>query len=253
MIRAVTFDLWDTLVVDDSDEATRAARGLPTKPVARREAFAAWAATHGVLASAADGALAEADAAFRRAWTGEHRTPPLRDRLVDAATRLGLSPDDALDDVVETIARMEVDTPPEMCPGAVDALRALRDQGLPLAIISDAIVTPGTHLRKLLAVYGLDGFFDAFVFSDEAGASKPDPSVFHQAAEALGVPVEGLLHVGDRESNDVRGVQGVRGRAVLYVGAKDRRGEAGETAADAVCDDLHVLPDLVAGLSGDAR
>ena len=29
MIQAVTFDFWDTLVIDDSDEPARAARGLP--------------------------------------------------------------------------------------------------------------------------------------------------------------------------------------------------------------------------------
>ena len=35
-IRAVSFDLWDTLVVDDSDEAVRAGRGLRSKREERR-------------------------------------------------------------------------------------------------------------------------------------------------------------------------------------------------------------------------
>ena len=39
LIRAVTFDLWDTIVIDDSDEATREAMGLLTKGEARRAAF----------------------------------------------------------------------------------------------------------------------------------------------------------------------------------------------------------------------
>jgi len=35
-IGAVTFDLWNCLFVDDSDEPKRAAAGLPPKPVTRR-------------------------------------------------------------------------------------------------------------------------------------------------------------------------------------------------------------------------
>ncbi|VAW32401.1 2-haloalkanoic acid dehalogenase-related protein [hydrothermal vent metagenome] len=31
MIKAITFDFWDTLVFDDSDEPKRAAQGLPSK------------------------------------------------------------------------------------------------------------------------------------------------------------------------------------------------------------------------------
>ena len=38
-VKAITFDLWDTVIRDDSDEAKRAARGLPSKREARREAL----------------------------------------------------------------------------------------------------------------------------------------------------------------------------------------------------------------------
>jgi hypothetical protein len=36
MIRAISFDLWDTIVVDDSDELERAALGLLSKHDERR-------------------------------------------------------------------------------------------------------------------------------------------------------------------------------------------------------------------------
>ena len=36
MIKAVTFDLWDTMVVDESDEPKRAAQGLRSKRDERR-------------------------------------------------------------------------------------------------------------------------------------------------------------------------------------------------------------------------
>ena len=40
MISAITFDFWDTIAVDDSDEPKRAALGLPTKADARVQLFA---------------------------------------------------------------------------------------------------------------------------------------------------------------------------------------------------------------------
>jgi hypothetical protein len=37
VIRAITFDLWDTVFIDDSDEPKRAAQGLLAKPAERRK------------------------------------------------------------------------------------------------------------------------------------------------------------------------------------------------------------------------
>ena len=35
MLKAITFDFWDTIVQDDSDEPKRKQQGLPTKSEAR--------------------------------------------------------------------------------------------------------------------------------------------------------------------------------------------------------------------------
>lgn len=140
---------------------------------------------------------------------------------------------------------MEADHPPDPAPHAREMLAEVAARW-PLAIVSDAIVTPGRLLRDVMAQHGLAEFFTAFIFSDEAGAAKPARAVFDQAAEALGVPVTHLVHVGDREANDVRGVQGVGGQAVLYTGVIDRGSDA--TTAEAVCADHRQLPALLARL-----
>ena len=46
MIKAVTFDLWDTMIHDDSDEAKRAAQGLRSKKETRRHLV--WEALNAV-------------------------------------------------------------------------------------------------------------------------------------------------------------------------------------------------------------
>lgn len=250
MVHAVTFDLWDTLVVDDSDEVARREAGLPAKPEARAQAFVAEVrAWHDVPEAQVRAALEGANEAFRHAWKVEHRTPHVADRLRDAFARLGLAPTPGFDTLVDTFASMEIVHPPRACDGVVEALDALAGR-YRLGIVSDAIVTPGSHLRQLLALHGLLRFFDTFVFSDEAGASKPSPRVFRLAAEGLGVAPEALVHVGDREANDVVGPHGVGARAILYTGAVDRG--ADRTRADAVARDLRELPGILARFDGGA-
>lgn len=244
MIGAVTFDLWDTLVFDDSDEAARAEAGLPTKAQARRALFVDEVRAHhpGLSEERVAGALEAANDAFRHQWKVEHRTPHIRDRLRDALHRLDLAPTPGFRGLVDAYRRMEVEHPPDTTPHAAATLATLAER-YPLAIISDAIVTPGAQLREMLAGHHLLHFFTATVFSDEAGAAKPAPAVFHRAAAAVGCPVDALVHVGDREANDIAGPHGVGARGVLYIGAVDRRD--GPTTADAVCAVLAELPAIL--------
>ena len=250
IIRAISFDLWDTLVFDGSDEPKRAARGLPAKPEARRQAAADALVRHAqVPAEQAALAWDVTTAAAARVWWELRVTWTLEERLAVLLDGLAATlPDAAAAALVETLATMEVDIPPDPIPDAAAALAALKAH-YRLAIISDTIITPGRELRRLLADVGLDGFFDALVFSDEAGRSKPHRRVFERAAAELGVELEELVHVGDREHNDVAGPQAVGARAVLYVGARDadRLG----TGADAVCERLGDLPDIIARLRED--
>ena len=52
-----------------------------------------------------------------------------------------------------------------------------------------------------------------------------------------------MVHVGDRESNDVAGPVALGMRAVLYTGAVDRGSE--RTRASAVCRHFRELPETV--------
>jgi HAD superfamily hydrolase (TIGR01509 family) len=72
-------------------------------------------------------------------------------------------------------------------------LRALRAAGVPVAVVSNI----GFDIRPMFASWGLTDLVDAFVLSYEVGACKPDPAIFRQACEALGVDPAGALMVGD--------------------------------------------------------
>lgn len=247
-LRGITFDLWDTIVVDDSDEPKRSARGLRSKPAERRHLL--WQALQAEAPTdkaAVDLAYDVADAAFRLAWHGYATTWPVAQRLQVALDGLGRDlPAERFAAVVTAHEEMELDIPPDPVPGMADVLAALAGR-YRLCIVSDAIVSPGRCLRRLLAQHDLARHFTGFVFSDEVGRAKPHRAMFDAAAAALDCKLGEMLHVGDRDSNDVQGPQALGMKAVLFTAVRDRG--ADRTKADAVCGAAADLPAVIDGIA----
>ena len=179
-IKAVTFDLWDTIVHDDSDEPKRKAKGLRSKKAERRHLL--WEALNKQAPiGEAEVTLAYdvADAAFNRVWHDQHVTWRIGERLRGGPE--GAGPQPAGGGVRRARQRkheeMEVDIRPDLIPGIAEALAEIHGR-YRTCIVSDAIVSPGRCLRQLLASYDLARHFDGFAFSDEVGHSKPHQSMF---------------------------------------------------------------------------
>jgi putative hydrolase of the HAD superfamily len=83
-------------------------------------------------------------------------------------------------------------------------LESLRSQGLKLALVSNAF-DPGWLLHETIERMGIAARLDFAVFSSEVGKRKPHPLIFERALDALGVPAERALFVGDRLYEDVGG------------------------------------------------
>lgn len=248
MIRGVTFDLWDTIVDDDSDEPIRKQRGLLTKNAERRRLFTTEVLAHHptVGEALADEAFDHLNGWFLHEWKQLHRTPHIADRLRVGLRHLDLQDTPGFDELVRAYSYMEVDIPPGLAPGIRSALEALHGR-VKIGIVSDAIVTPGIQLREIIDGHGLLHFFDSFVFSDEAGAAKPDPKVFDIATAELGVARHELVHIGDREYNDINGPIDYGSHAILYTGVIDR-GTTETTRASAVCAHHDDLAGIIARL-----
>lgn len=252
MVMAVTFDFWDTLAADDSDEPKRAERGLPTKAEERARLFAESITNRypQIAYEQAIEAYQRANDRFRIDWLNHHRTPAVPVRLYYAYESLGLRPAPGqysrmvreVDELIRMIETMEIRIPPDFAPGVNSALHLLSGE-YRLGVISDTIHTNGRGLRHLLRQQGILQYFDYFVFSDEVGASKPSTAVFQQASLGLGFPPHQIVHVGDRESNDVEGPLSIGMRAILFTGLKDRGAE--KTRAQAVCRNFRDLPAVV--------
>jgi putative hydrolase of the HAD superfamily len=247
-VRGITFDFWDTIVDDDTDEPKRADRGLPTKAQARLSTFVDEVLAHHpeIGCAGAINALDKANATFRHHWKVEYFTPCVADRLLVGFDALGIQKTPGFDALVYEWERMEVEIPPNLVPGIEACLEALHGR-YKIGIISDAIVTPGSGLRQILKDYGLFKYFDHFVYSDEAGASKPAARVFDLACAGLGVERGELAHVGDRPANDIRGPNEYGSYSVLYTGVVDRR-QPGDPEASVVVEHMDDLPDAITGL-----
>ena len=250
-IKVVSFDLWDTLVDDDSDEAVRAKRGLRSKRDERRHLL--WQALNEfepVDLERVVLAYDTTDAAFNYVWKKMHVNWTLEQRLKITLTGLGLTlPDEVFLALMEDTANMEVKIPPNLIEDVEASLMEL-SQNFKLAVCSDAVMTPGTGLRQILEGHGLKKYFSAFAFSDEVGHSKPHHSMFDAAAEKLGVDRHEIIHVGDRDLNDVKGPHAIGAKAVLFTAT--RPDDEGTTTADAICASHKDLPGVIAKLAQEA-
>lgn len=246
-IGVVTFDLWDCVFCDETDEPKRAAAGLPPKPVARRQLLHEALLQHGpVDRNCVDIAFNVADQAFRKVWHEQFVTWTTRERIQVVLAGLNRNlPNSDLLAVVDAIERMELDISPDPAPGAREAIAALHGK-YKLAVVSDAIFSPGKYLRGLLEKFDMLSYFDYFVFSDEIGHSKPHPAMFESVADHFGVACEDIVHIGDRPHNDIGGPHKVGARGVLLTVVKDRPLD-GHTP-DAVCDDYSKLAEVLASL-----
>ena len=240
MIQAVTFDFWDTIAIDDSDEPKRAQLGLSPKADERCDLFVRHVASRypQMSPSAAAEAYRQANVRFREAWHTDHQTPGVHRRIsyaYDALVR-------EVSELARAIETMEVQIAPAFAPHVHTALAELA-QRYRLGIISDTIHTTGRGIRRLLDQHGLLQYFRLFLFSDEVGESKPSPRIFRRASLEFGVPSSMIVHIGDRERNDVLGPLAVGMRSVLYTGIVDR--DSRSTRATAVCRDFRQLPSIV--------
>ena len=244
MIKAITFDFWDTLVFDDSDEPKRAAQGLGSKAETRLGLLTTEIRQYNPAITPAQVAAAfdYANGRFRHYWKTLHTTPNVASRLSEAYTWLGIDLTPGFHELVRAVEFMEVEISPDFLPDVDETLATLA-QSYKLGIISDAIHTPGRGLRQMLQREGLLSHFSHCVFSDEAGASKPDPAVFEKAVVGLDVAYDELVHVGDRESNDIAGPLAMGMKAILITAAVDR--DSANTQATAVCPQFSDLPTLI--------
>ena len=112
------------------------------------------------------------------------------DRVVAAAPGL----DSELADALYRIMHRQWDVYDDVLP----VLNALRDKGVRTVMLSNV----GFDLSPTLVRTGVDELLDGAVMSYAVGAVKPDPAIFQNALDLLGLPASEVLMVGDAWQDD---------------------------------------------------
>jgi beta-phosphoglucomutase len=124
---------------------------------------------------------------------------------------------------------LEAVSPDELLPGALDALRELRQRSIKVAVASNSRNTK-TIIRRV----GIEQYLDAIVDGHDIKNNKPDPEPFLLAAKRVAVPPANCLVVEDA----VAGIEAARraGMKALGIGTKERLPNA-----DIVVPDLSAI------------
>lgn len=95
--------------------------------------------------------------------------------------------------------------------GLLDTLGALRAKGLRVGLISNCT----EDVVDVWEDTAFARFFDAAVFSATAGLAKPQPEIYRRAATELAVEPEECVFVGDGANDELRGARDVGMTPVL--------------------------------------
>jgi HAD superfamily hydrolase (TIGR01549 family) len=108
---------------------------------------------------------------------------------------------------------------PHLNPEAKPTLKALKAKfpDLKIELISNAARSTKTYTRTLTGL-GIAQYFDAFTISCEIGFLKPRKEIFEHALEQIDVAPGEALHVGDLFRADVVGATSCGMNACLYTG-----------------------------------
>ncbi len=184
-MKAVIFDLWDTLVEWPASEANVLKQRLAELVAIDAEEF---------------------ECRWRDGYRASQMGP-----LADAYRALGV-PDEHID--VHVAARHEFARETlRLRAGARETLVRLRERGVKLGIISVCSEeVPAAWPESELA-----GLFDAETFSSESGLIKPDPEIYVSTARALAVDPSEAMFVGDGANDELGGAARVGMTPVLFV------------------------------------
>jgi len=95
--------------------------------------------------------------------------------------------------------------------GAIETIEELRGSGIKVGLIT--VCTEDVELLWPESEFA--GLFDAEIFSNAIGLSKPDPRIYLACCQALGVEPRDAVFVGDGANDELAGARRVGMEAVL--------------------------------------
>lgn len=252
-ITAVTFDLWQTLLLDNPE------RG-------RIRSQARLEGAREVLAKAGQQfSIEDIEEAYR---AGVRRCQEIREAHRDVTFLQQVQifvnhisprlveqiPNQTFHEIAQTYSDSFFEHPPGPHPEGVRVLQNVQDMGLRMGMISNTGMTPGVSFRRFLEEHGMLGYFDVLTFSDEVGYSKPSCEIFNLTLTELGSTPSQAIHVGDHFINDVAAARACGLRAI-WIDAFSEMPDPVDPASepDVRVSSLGEVPDAIRRIIEDER
>jgi putative hydrolase of the HAD superfamily len=237
-LRAVTLDLWGTLI-DSRDPIGKIER--------RREMLLTALRTSGYPLE-----VEQLRAGFRaaRPIIDEGIARDRRDigpsgRWEELMRQLGVPPEEVpFDLAMAAYEDLTLEYLPSLLDGVEAAIQLLAGR-YKIGLICNTGYTGGRVLRQVLARRGLIGYFGVLTFSNEYGWLKPDARIFLHTLGELGAAPEHALHIGDTEDADIAGAKASGMYSARYLPGGDNDG-AIASQADLLFSDWSELEGLLA-------
>ncbi|MCX6097830.1 MAG: HAD family hydrolase [Caldiserica bacterium] len=212
MIRAISLDLWKTLILDhDEDEALR--------DRVRARAIREVLGEHGVAVSE-DGlyeSLRRIDVLRRDIREMRDWTLTTSNQIAFVLTQASVYPSR---EVVDAVLPQYEAAIFQLMPSLVesDAPQLLTDlaQHYPLSLTSNTGKTSGHVLLNVLDTLNIRMPFTHFIFSDEVLYLKPDKGIWQLLVVTNELKPEEIVHVGDSYRMDYQGARTAGLQAILF-------------------------------------
>jgi len=241
LIKAVTFDLWETLLFE-RDGASGRRSSVRCSSVA--EAFNKLGVP--VSTEQVSSALKRVIESLLEVWDRNEDVSHVEqlELLVRFVSNGSLAlKNEWVEELSSAYVSPFFEVPPYLNPGAVSVLEGLAKAGKRIGLICNTGMTPGFALRRFLESEGVLEYFDFLAFSDEIGFRKPDSRVFHLVARKLKVDPRSVVHVGDNLRVDVLGAKSAGFKAICFAcdEGRDKIAEADPTSLVAQSRNLGTL------------
>lgn len=219
-IKAVTFDLWETLLFERDGANLRRTIARSRNLHKALDKFGAK-----ITLEQIESALRETILSLLDIWKTNKDITHLDqiELIIRYASKNSIAmKKEWADELTSAYILPVLEVPPYVNPDAQKLLEWLRKKNKLIGIICNTGLTPGIGLRRLLANEGVAEYFDLMIFSDEEGIRKPDSRIFHLATQRLNVESHEAVHIGDNLKSDVWGAQGAGFRAIFLLSEEGR-------------------------------
>lgn len=206
MIKALTFDLWNTLIADDHADYSKRRIAILLHVCEQQQCYRDVSAVRAAYQSAMR--------LWDECWRVKRKGISIHELIEHIFATLNIHLKKPVqDDVVTRFAGVVLDDPPPMLDYASSVLEVLHTK-YRIGLICDTGFTPGQVLTQVLKKHNILQYFSCLLFSDEVGATKPSALIFQEALDALALKPQEVAHIGNLLETDVVGAKAVGMRAI---------------------------------------